>query len=139
MTFGSSQMRACIKLDEAFGMMMLPRLTVTLHTRPLASVLRLSPVGLNMAAEDYPSRTQDFLNQGGDSNALLLAWHHHSRLFGTLNPHRPLLPCTACAARSFFSLLAGSSMGFSLLSLTIACKGILADDTPRIGLRTVLP
>ena len=46
---------------------------------------------------------------------------HQSRLLGTLKPHRWWLPVRACAASSFFSLLAGSSMGFSFVSRTMAC------------------
>lgn len=47
---------------------------------------------------------------------------HQSRLLGTRKPHRWWLPVSACAARSFFSLLAGSSMEFSFASRTMACR-----------------
>ena len=65
---------------------------------------------------------------------------HQSRLLGTLKPHRWWLPVRACAASSFFSLLAGSSMGFSFVSRTMACMSksqqSAASSLPAEGLAT---
>ena len=82
---------------------------------------------------------------GSRCTACLRACHcamrHQSRLLGTLKPHRWWLPVRACAARSFFSLLAGSSIVFSFVSRTMACTSkryqqSATSSMPAEGLKT---
>lgn len=46
---------------------------------------------------------------------------HHKRFCGTLKPQRPLSPTTSKDAIIFRSCPAVNSIGFSLVSLTMAC------------------
>ena len=136
MTFGLSQMQTFIKIDEAYGMMMFPRHTVTIYTAtgkcapPVASWPQHGCRRILSRKQDFFNKVVTVIHATGMASPQPLVWNSESA-------SAPAAVQGMCC-KKLLQLACWEQHGVQLAVLYHCLQAHSCHEIPNIGLRTEL-